>query len=77
MGEGLRLGAQRKRPRVVREVIDHHQIVLITRKAKYRRSTGHSEQDQMHASHAKKKKKKEAEHDDQAGTHGRGAQQEP
>ena len=36
-GEGLRLGAQRKRPRVVREVIDHHQIVLITRKAKYRR----------------------------------------
>src|SRR6185503_14478468 len=36
-GEGLRLGAQRKRPRVVREVVDHHQIVLITRKAKYRR----------------------------------------
>jgi len=36
-GESLRLGAQRKRPRVVREVIDHHQIVLITRKAKYRR----------------------------------------
>ena len=36
-GEGLRLGAQRKRPRVVREVIDHHQIVLVTRKAKYRR----------------------------------------
>ena len=36
-GEGLRLGAQRKRPRVVREVINHHQIVLITRKAKYRR----------------------------------------
>jgi len=36
-GEGLRLGAQRKHPRVVREVVDHHQIVLITRKAKYRR----------------------------------------
>src|SRR6185312_5160245 len=34
-GEGLRLGAQRKRPRVVREIIHHDQIVLITRKAKY------------------------------------------
>ena len=33
-GEGLRLGAQRKRPRVVREIIDHHQILLIARKAK-------------------------------------------
>ena len=36
-GEGLRLGAQRKRPRVVREIIDHHQILLIARKAKYMR----------------------------------------
>ena len=36
-GEGLRLGAQRKHPRVVREIIDHHQIVFITRKAKNRR----------------------------------------
>ena len=36
-GEGLRLGTQRKRPRVVREIIDHHQIVLIARKAKNRR----------------------------------------
>ena len=35
--EGLRLGAQRKRPRVVREIIDHHQIVLIARKADNRR----------------------------------------
>ena len=36
-GKGLRLGAQRKSPRVVREIIDHHQIVLIARKAKYMR----------------------------------------
>ena len=36
-GKGLKLGAQRESPRVVREVIDHHQIVLITRKAKNRR----------------------------------------
>jgi len=35
-GEGLRLGTQRKRPRVVREVIDHHQIVLVAREAEYR-----------------------------------------
>ena len=36
-GKGLGLGAQRKSPRVVREIIDHHQIILIIRKAKYRR----------------------------------------
>ena len=36
-GEGLRLGAQRKRLRVVREIIDHHKVVLIARKAKNRR----------------------------------------
>src|SRR6185437_751268 len=35
-GEGLRLGTQRKRPRVVREVVDHHQIVLVAREAEYR-----------------------------------------
>ena len=35
-GEGLRLGAQRKRPRVVREVVNHHEIVLVTRHAGYR-----------------------------------------
>ena len=33
--EGLRLGTRRKRPRVVREVIDHHQIVLVA-SAEYR-----------------------------------------
>src|SRR6185312_11949900 len=30
-GESLRHGAQRKSPRVVREVIDYHQIILIAR----------------------------------------------
>jgi len=40
------------------------------------KSTCHNEQDQRHVSHAKKKKK-EVEHDDQAGTHDKGAQQEP
>ena len=57
--EGLRLGAQRKSPRIMREIINHHQIVFITRKAGLQeKSTGHSEQNQRHASHAKKKKKK-------------------
>ena len=36
-GKSLRLGAQRKSPRVMREIINHHQIVLITRNAGYRR----------------------------------------
>ena len=36
-GEGLRLGAQRESPRVMREIINHHQIVFITRNAEYRR----------------------------------------
>src|SRR4029078_5580277 len=36
-GEGLRLGAQRKSPRVMRKIINHHQIVFITRNAEYRR----------------------------------------
>ena len=37
-GKGLRLGAQRKSPRVMREIINHHQIVFITRNAGYKRS---------------------------------------
>ena len=37
-GKGLRLGAQRKSPRVMREIINHHQIVFITRNARYMRS---------------------------------------
>ena len=36
-GEGLRLGAQRKGPRVMRKIINHHQIIFITRYAEYRR----------------------------------------
>jgi len=35
-GERLRLGAQGKSPRVVREVVNHHEIVLVTRHAGYR-----------------------------------------
>ena len=31
-GKGLRLGAQRKSPRVMREIINHHQIVFIAKK---------------------------------------------
>ena len=58
-GKSLRLGAQRKSLSVMREIINHHQIVFITRKAGLQeKSTGHSEQNQRHASHAKKKKKK-------------------
>jgi hypothetical protein len=37
VGKVTDLARKGKCPRVVREVIDHHQIVLITRKAKYRR----------------------------------------
>ena len=36
-GKNLKLGAQRKIPRVMREIINHHQIVFITRNAGYRR----------------------------------------
>ena len=36
-GEGLRLDAQRKSPRVMRKIINHHQIIFITRHAEYRR----------------------------------------
>jgi hypothetical protein len=36
-GEGLRLGAQRKSPRVIRKIINNDQIVFITRHAEYRR----------------------------------------
>ena len=35
-GKSLRLGAQRKSPRVMREIINHHQIIFITRNAGYR-----------------------------------------
>ena len=34
--KSLRLGVQRKSPRVMREIINHHQIVFITRNAGYR-----------------------------------------
>ncbi|WVZ59749.1 hypothetical protein U9M48_009852 [Paspalum notatum var. saurae] len=36
-GERLRLGAQREGLRIMREIIQHHQIVLVTRNAEYRR----------------------------------------
>ena len=36
-GEGLRLGAQRKCSRVMIKIINHHQIIFITRHAEYRR----------------------------------------
>ena len=36
-GEGLRLGSQRKSSRVMRKIINHHQIIFITRHAEYRR----------------------------------------
>ena len=36
-GEGLRLGAQRKNLRVMREIIHHDQIIFIARHAEYRR----------------------------------------
>jgi hypothetical protein len=37
-GEGVGLGTQRESPRVVREIIDHDQVVLVARHAKNRRS---------------------------------------
>ena len=36
-GKGLRLGAQRKSLRIVREIINNHQIIFIARHAEYRR----------------------------------------
>ena len=36
-GEGLRLGSQRKSSRVMRKIINHHQIIFITRHAEYMR----------------------------------------
>jgi hypothetical protein len=37
-GKSLGLGTQRKSPRVVREIIDHYQIILIARNARNRGS---------------------------------------
>jgi hypothetical protein len=37
-GEGVRLSTQREGPGVVREIINNHQIILITRNVEYRRS---------------------------------------
>jgi hypothetical protein len=37
-GEGVKLGTQRESPGVVSEIINDHQIILIARDAKYRRS---------------------------------------
>ena len=36
-GKGLRLGAQRKSPRVMRKIINNHQIIFITRHVEYKR----------------------------------------
>ena len=36
-GEGLRLGAQRESPRVMRKIINNDQIICIARYAEYRR----------------------------------------
>jgi hypothetical protein len=36
-GKRLRLGAQRKSPRVMREIINHHEIEFTTKNAEYRR----------------------------------------
>jgi hypothetical protein len=37
-GEGVRLSTQRESPGVVREIINDHQIILIARKTRNRRS---------------------------------------
>jgi hypothetical protein len=37
-GEGVKLGTQREGPGVVREIVNDHQIILITRNAEDRRS---------------------------------------
>jgi hypothetical protein len=37
-GEGVRLGTQRESPRVVREIIDHDQVVLVAINTRDRRS---------------------------------------
>ena len=37
VGEGLRLGAQRKSPRVMRKIINNDQVIFVARHAEYRR----------------------------------------
>ena len=57
-GEGLRLGAQRESPRVMREIIHHDQIIFITRYAEYRRCPQVTVNKIKSMRAAKKKKKK-------------------
>ena len=37
VGEGLRLGAQRESPRVMRKIINNDQVIFISRHAEYMR----------------------------------------
>jgi hypothetical protein len=56
-GEGVRLSTQREGPGVVREIINDHQIILITRNAEYRRSP-HITVDEIKSMRRRRKKRK-------------------
>jgi hypothetical protein len=56
-GEGVRLGTQREGPGVVREAINDHQIILITRNAEYRRSP-HIIVDKIKSMHSMRRRRK-------------------
>jgi hypothetical protein len=75
-GEGLRLGAQRKSPRVMRKIINNDQIIFITRHAEYRRCP-HVTVNQIKNMRSMRRRKRKQKHEDLTGTHDRGAQQEP
>jgi hypothetical protein len=56
-GEGVRLGTQREGPGVVREIINDHLIILITRNAEYSRSP-HSTVDKIKSMRSMQRRRK-------------------
>jgi hypothetical protein len=58
-GKGVRLGTQRESPGVVREIINDHQIILITRNAEYKRSP-HITVDKIKNMHSMRRRKRKS-----------------
>jgi hypothetical protein len=56
-GEGVRLGTQREGSGVVREIINDHQIILITRNDEYRRSP-HITVDKIKSMHSMRRRRR-------------------
>jgi hypothetical protein len=56
-GEGVKLSTQREGPGVVREIINDHQIILITRNAEYRRGP-HITVDKIKSMRRRRRKRK-------------------